>query len=161
MLPRLVRAPIRRATILSWLASELLLGKVVDSVTPASPLVIWLSAVTARVVTRLYSFSSVCVRGCWMSDVSALCTADDPYTRFFTPLMATAPLVLTWYCRAESPDRNTALPVTEMQVNSELPLDDSARSPMLPPQPTVEPSGDDDCHTDCWSLCENSLGGTG
>ncbi len=32
---------------------------------------------------------------------------------------------------------------------------------MRPPQPDVAPSGDDDCHTDCWSLCENSLGGKG
>ena len=67
------------------------------------------------------------------------CTADEPYTLLLTPLIGTAPLVLTWYCSAESPDRNTALPVTEMQVNNELLLDDNAKSPMLPPQPTVEP----------------------
>jgi hypothetical protein len=50
-----------------------------------------------------------------------------------------------------------------MQVNSEvlLALLDSTRSPMRPPQPVGEPSGADDCQTDCWSLCENSLGGTG
>ena len=27
-----------------------------------------------------------------------------------------------------------------------------------PPQPTVEPSAPCDCQTDCWSLCEKSLG---
>jgi hypothetical protein len=77
--------------------------------------------------------------------------------------MPTAPLVLTWYCSAWSPDRNTALPATEMQVNSALVFCrwSSTRSPMLPPQPTVEPSGEDDCQVDCWSLCENSLGGCG
>ena len=32
---------------------------------------------------------------------------------------------------------------------------------MRPPQPEVAPSGRSDCHTDCWSLCENSLGGSG
>ena len=32
---------------------------------------------------------------------------------------------------------------------------------MRPPQPDVAPSSADDCHTDCWSLCENSLGGKG
>ena len=80
---------------------------------------------------------------------------------FFTALIATAPLVLTWYESALSPDRKTALPVTLIQVNSELPLLVSARSPRLPPQPMVEPSGDDDCQIDCWSLCENSLGGSG
>ena len=32
---------------------------------------------------------------------------------------------------------------------------------MRPPQPEVAPSGADDCHTDCWSLWENSLGGSG
>ena len=31
---------------------------------------------------------------------------------------------------------------------------------MRPPQPEVAPSGDSDCQTDCWSLCENSLGGS-
>ncbi len=47
-----------------------------------------------------------------------------------------------------------------MQVSSELvALLDIAMSPSRPPQPTVEPSVPFDCHTDCWSLCENSLGG--
>jgi len=32
---------------------------------------------------------------------------------------------------------------------------------MRPPQPEVAPSGDEACHTDCWSLCENSRGGSG
>ncbi len=32
---------------------------------------------------------------------------------------------------------------------------------MRPPQPDVAPSGEDDCHTDCWSLCENRRGGSG
>ena len=75
--------------------------------------------------------------------------------------MRTAPLVLTWYCSALLPDRNTALPVTEMQVNSDFSLADMARSPRWPPQPAVEPSGDEDCQMDCWSLCENNLGGSG
>ena len=78
-----------------------------------------------------------------------------------TLLIFTAPPVLTWYCSALSPDRNTALPATDMQVKREVLFCDSTRSPMLPPQPTVEPSGEDDCQVDCWSLCENSLGGCG
>src|SRR5690606_27998924 len=80
---------------------------------------------------------------------------------FLATLTATGPAVLHWYCKASRPARNTVLPVTEMQVNSALPLPASARSPMLPPQPRVEPSAPCDCHTDCWSLCENSLGGSG
>ena len=28
-------------------------------------------------------------------------------------------------------------------------------------QPEAAPSGACDCQTDCWSLCENSLGGSG
>src|SRR3954471_24539871 len=32
---------------------------------------------------------------------------------------------------------------------------------MRPPQPELAPSGDDACQYDCWSLCENSLGGSG
>ena len=40
-------------------------------------------------------------------------------------------------------------------------MPDSNRSPVRPPQPDTAPSGEDDCHTDCWSLCEKSLGGKG
>ena len=32
---------------------------------------------------------------------------------------------------------------------------------MRPPQPNFAPSGTDACHTDCWSLCEKSFGGSG
>src|SRR5512143_1551712 len=56
---------------------------------------------------------------------------------------------------------NTALPDTLTQVKVALPLPAIRRSPMRPPQPEVAPSGDDDCQNDCWSLCENSLGGSG
>src|SRR5262249_30523438 len=115
-----------------------------------------------RLVTRLYSFSSACERASCSSCAIADLTVAEPYTvLFFTLLMPTAPLVLTWYCSAVSPERKTALPDTDTQVKSELPFCDSARSPILPPQPTVEPSGDDDCQIDCWSLCEKSLGGCG
>ena len=50
-----------------------------------------------------------------------------------------------------------------MQVNRGLVfrLLAMAKSPTLPPQPTVEPSGDEDCQMDCWSLCEKSCGGRG
>ena len=47
------------------------------------------------------------------------------------------------------PAKNTVLPAAEMQVNSELVLLDKARSPIRPPQPSVAPSGLDDCHVDC------------
>ena len=60
-----------------------------------------------------------------------------------------APLVLHWYCKADSPDSNTLLPDKEMLVNSELELFVKAMSPKRPPQPMVEPSGEEDCHTDC------------
>ena len=59
------------------------------------------------------------------------------------------------------PDRYTALPVTLMQVKVEVLLADMNRSPMRPPQPVVAPSAADACQYDCWSLCENSLGGSG
>ena len=64
LLPSADRAPISRATIFICVASALLAGNVVPSVTPDSALVTWPSAVTAREVMRLYSFSNVCVRGC-------------------------------------------------------------------------------------------------
>ena len=46
----------------------------------------------------------------------------------------------TWYCTAECPDWNTALPATLTQVNVALPLPAANRSPMRPPQPEVTPS---------------------
>src|SRR4051812_46494203 len=101
------------------------------------------------------------VRVCVSKVRNAVLAELELYTFDFTPFTATAPPVLIWYCKAVSPDKKTALPVTEMQVKSELVLLDSARSPRLPPQPIVEPSGDDDCQTETWSLCENSLGGSG
>ena len=55
----------------------------------------------------------------------------------------------------------TALPDTFTQVKVALPFEFRNRSPSRPPQPEVAPSGSDDCHTDCWSLCENSFGGSG
>ena len=53
------------------------------------------------------------------------------------------------------------MPETFTQVKVALPLLAANRSPMRPPQPEVAPSTADDCHTDCWSLGENSLGGSG
>ncbi|HQW67952.1 MAG TPA: aminotransferase class IV, partial [Gemmatimonadales bacterium] len=73
----------------------------------------------------------------------------------------TAPLAVTWYGMAVSPERNTALPVTLMQVNAVVLLPEANRSPMRPPQPLTAPSAADACQMDCWSLCENSLGGSG
>ena len=75
--------------------------------------------------------------------------------------MATAPAVLTWYCTASRPLMNTALPLAFTQVKVVRPLLDRNKSPMRPPQPEVAPSGFELCQTDCWSLCENSLGGSG
>ena len=74
--------------------------------------------------------------------------------------MATAPLVPSWYCTACCPLRNTALPVTEMQLNTLPPLPCSIRSPMRPPHPLRAPSGWSLCQVLCWSLCENSLAGS-
>src|SRR5574341_1596058 len=56
---------------------------------------------------------------------------------------------------------NTALPETLTQVKVALPLPAMNKSPMRPPQPEVAPSAPEDCQNDCWSLCENSLGGSG
>ncbi len=53
------------------------------------------------------------------------------------------------------------MPETLTQVKVALPLPATKRSPMRPPQPDAAPSGDCDCQYDCWSLCENSLGGNG
>ena len=147
--PKLERAAIKRATTLSWSANELPAVNGVVNVTPLRALLICDSAPIERVVTLLYSFSSVCTRFCCSNEVMAVLTAAELYTLFLTLLIGTAPLVLTWYDSALSPAKNTALPVTLMQVKSELALPDSAKSPTLPPQPMVEPSGDDDCQIDC------------
>src|SRR5688572_20729123 len=80
----------------------------------------------------------------------------------FNALMRIAPLGLTWYCSASRPETNTALLLAEMQVSWAFDgLLESAMSPSRPPQPLVEPSLPSDCQTDCWSLCEKSLGGNG
>ncbi len=76
--------------------------------------------------------------------------------------MRIAPFPLIWYCMASRPETNTALLLAEMQVSCALDgLLESAMSPSRPPQPLVDPSLPSDCHTDCWSLCEKSLGGSG
>src|ERR1044071_3194904 len=96
--------------------------------------------------------------------MSALTASRNPGFELSSAVMRIAPVGLVWYCSASRPATNTALPDAEMQVSSEfgeLLLLASAMSPSLPPQPTVEPSVPFDCHTDCWSLCENSLGGSG
>src|SRR5262245_2430239 len=76
--------------------------------------------------------------------------------------METGPPEPTWYRSALAPDRNTAFPVVEMQVNSVFVFWLINRSPILPPQPIFAPSpiGACACHTDCWSLCEKRLGGS-
>src|SRR5687768_13856655 len=114
-----------------------------------------------RRVTTAYSFSSTCVL---LREISAFTASRNPGLLGFMALIRIAPLVLVWYCSASRPATNTALPDAEIQVSSEfgeLLLAESAMSPSRPPQPTVDPSVPFDCHTDCWSLCENSLGGSG
>ena len=87
--------------------------------------------------------------------------AAEPNSERFAPLMATAPPALIWYCTAWPPDMNTALPETLMQLKVALPLLARNWSARRPPQPEVAPSGRDDCQRLDWSLCENSLGGSG
>src|SRR4051812_47329168 len=106
-----------------------------------------------------YSFSSRCARGRVTRSRKAVEHAVDPNSALFTPLTAMAPPLPTWYCTADWPVRYTALPLTLMQVNVELPWPGANRAPMRPPQPVRAPSGSDDCQYDCWSLCEKSLGG--
>ena len=53
------------------------------------------------------------------------------------------PEVVTEYCTAALPVRNTALPLTFMQVVVAVPLPAWNRSPIRPPQPEVAPSGDE------------------
>ncbi len=110
---------------------------------------------------RAYSDSNRWVRGEVIRPCSAVEQAAEPNSGFLMPFTGTEPVVVTWYCTALWPERYTALPATLMQVNVLLPLPAANRSPMRPPQPEVAPSGESDCQNDCWSLCENSLGGSG
>ena len=75
--------------------------------------------------------------------------------------MRMAPLLPTWYWRTSCPDSHTALPLAEIDVKIARWLADANRSPRRPPQPTVAPSGWNDCQVFCWSLCENRLAGRG
>ena len=153
---------IMRATNLSWSARPLPAGNgVVNSRAAASAVVSAPPASIERLATRLYSFSNRWVRGAVTSDCSAAEHAAEPNKGDIGPVKATGPAVETWCCTAVLPERKTALPDTLTQVNVALLLPASNRSPMRPPQPDAAPSGADDCQTDCWSLCENSLGGSG
>ena len=151
-----------RATILSCMASGLLASNAVaKGAAPARAVDSCDSASTARVMIVASSLSNTCVPVAMVTILSASEQAGEPYTGDFVADRATAPPEPTWYCTADWPDMNTALPETLTQVNVARALLDRNRSPMRPPQPEVAPSGSDDCHTDCWSLCENSLGGSG
>jgi hypothetical protein len=65
----------------------------------------------------------------------------------------------TWNWRTLRPDRNTVLPPAEMLVNMALPLPADQVGHAAAPA-AVAPSAPPDCQTDCWSLCENNLGGS-
>jgi hypothetical protein len=88
---------------------------------------------------------------------------DELYRLPDSALKAVEPFAPTWYWMTSWPDMNTALPEAEMQVKMVWPFCDASRSPMRPPQPSRAPSptGWFACHTDCWSLCEKSFGGSG
>src|SRR5258705_1528921 len=160
--PTSVEVLIMRATSLSWSANPFPVGNtVLIAGPPASAVVSASPATSERDITRVYSFSNRCVRGAVTSVCNAAEQVAEPNSGFLTPLSAAGPLGETWYCTAVWPDRNTALLDTLTQVKVALPLPASNKSPMRPPQPEVAPSGADDCQTDCWSLWENNLGGSG
>ena len=75
------------------------------------------------------------------------------------PRIVTEPFGPTWYCTTSRPASSTVLPVAETLVNTGLLLCWTNRSAINPAQPWLAPSGADACQIDCWSLCENSLGG--
>src|SRR5450432_2090689 len=151
-----------RATNFNWSAIALPAGKgVTIAGAVASAAVSTPPASIERLATRVYSFSNRCVRGEVTIDCSAVEHAAEPNSGAASPLKATGPDVETWYCTAVLPERKTALPETLTHVKVALPLPATNRSPMRPPQPEAAPSGACDCQTDCWSLCENSLGGSG
>ena len=58
-----------------------------------------------RFTTRASSFSSRCVRGEVTRVRSAYEQALEPNSGDFTPLTATEPALLTWYCTAVLPAR--------------------------------------------------------
>jgi len=77
--PRVLRALMRRATILSWSASELPLGKAkVVAVVLASAVVTAPSEAMERAATLVYSFSSLCVPVCCTRARRAVVTALEP-----------------------------------------------------------------------------------
>src|SRR5690606_14328803 len=133
----------------------------VSSVTLSSAPLTMPSIAIERRASRASSFSNTCPLGRVTSCSSAALTAGVAHGTVLTPRNGIAPEGLTWYCSASRPETNTALPEAEMQVSSDCSLLDNARSPSRPPQPIVEPSLPSACQKLCWSLCENSLGGSG
>jgi hypothetical protein len=160
--PSALRAAIILATIASWSARVLPAGNTVLSAgTPANAEVSAALASMARAMTRV---CSACIRWLRLAVVrlrSASLQAVEPNSGALMPRKATEPVGATWYCTACCPLMYTALPLTFTQVKVAWLFDDRNKSPMRPPQPEVEPSGSELCQTDCWSLCENSLGGSG
>ncbi len=116
----------------------------------------------ARFTTAACSFWNRLAWSAVMMARSGLAPACTPNSPLLKRLMAVA-LALTWYCRTVRPSRNTALPALETQVNMALLLEAASMSPMRPPQPAAAllSSVCSDCQVACWSLCENSLTGTG
>ena len=113
-MPSALRAPMSRATILSWFASGLPVPNDVVGFTPASALFTTPSISIERRVTMAYSFSSTCVLLRVMSALSA------SRSGVFSALMRDRAAGLIWYCSASRPATNTALPDAEMQVSNEL-----------------------------------------
>src|SRR5450830_1374692 len=92
---------------------------------------------------------------------STLFPAGRPNKVSFRRVIGAALVPLIWYWRTVRPARNSALPALDTQVNVALLLAEAIRSAMRPPQPEVaDASSCDDCHIDCWSLCENRRGGS-
>jgi hypothetical protein len=151
-----------RATICNCMASGLALSKAVANAgVPASAAVSCHVGIQGAAITRaVFGLHQVRLAGGGELALSASLQAVEPNSGACAAQRhraAGGDLVL----HGVLPLMNTALPLTLTQVKVAWPLDDRNRSPMRPPQPEVAPSGNEDCQTDCWSLCENSLGGNG
>src|SRR5450830_702743 len=103
--PRVDRAAMSRATILSWSPSLLPVGNGVARLTLLRAELIWVLAEMERALTRAYSFSNRLTRVAVMSWFNALLQAAEPNRGDCKPATGTDPVGVIWYCTAVLPDR--------------------------------------------------------
>ncbi|MNS41340.1 hypothetical protein D3C72_736900 [compost metagenome] len=119
------------------------------------------SALMDCAAIRAISRSIKCSRGCVINWRSSAVQALDPYISRLNKSIDVDPLMPTRYPATLRPASSTVLPPAVIPVKVRCALAPANRSVSRPAQPDDAPSGASACQYACWSLCENSFGGSG